>query len=564
MKKYIGLFCAAVTLSASICTVNGQDEKFSFTNAAGTNIMEIKTSLGELAAPQNVTVTVYDSDGAVNFAYVLTAGLDGKAEISYINDGKSGDYTCYFGVRGESEPTVLKVEDFKGSEFWTAYIADANQYAKSGNAVELIKHITDNDKIINLNLDFYNSLADKTAVEKIILRDYKEYKQLKDIKGVFGGSVYVAMLNAEPSKDVLEKILADNEKTAYLDINANIPVGENSAVLNELSQETRNGILSEICKTAYSSPSELTEAFVEKTLFCGIKAAKNYDEVKRLLTAYGNAGKISVSIGTNVVNETAAFKEMQGKSYGSYKDVENAYKNIVNAKNSATHGSNSGGGGGGGSYTVTVKQNVPSENNDKPVTEIKQETVHSGKMYFNDIEDSKWALQAINYLYENNIINGNDNGGFEPSRDVMRQEFVKMLVLYRNIEVGSSETPFSDVDQNQWYAPYIAAAYKNKVFFGYDDTTFGVNHGITRQEAVTAVYRLMVAAGCDVAPEEGFTFKDDSAIDEWAKTAVYALRNAGIISGRTKEIFSPKEQMTRAEAAVLIYNTREYFTEKAE
>ena len=48
-------------------------------------------------------------------------------------------------------------------------------------------------------------------------------------------------------------------------------------------------------------------------------------------------------------------------------------------------------------------------------------------------------------------------------------------------------------------------------------------------------------------------FADDGKIAPYAKEAVYALRDAGIINGVSDTEFAPKKNATRAEAAVMLY-----------
>ena len=112
--------------------------------------------------------------------------------------------------------------------------------------------------------------------------------------------------------------------------------------------------------------------------------------------------------------------------------------------------------------------------------------------------------------------------------------------------------PFSDVDSGSWYAGYIAAAYRTGLLRGYEDHTFVPDGKITRQEAAVAIERLVSTRGHE--PEErDFIFQDDSQIEEWAKSSVYALYSKGIITGRTASVFAPAETLTRAESAVLLY-----------
>ena len=48
-------------------------------------------------------------------------------------------------------------------------------------------------------------------------------------------------------------------------------------------------------------------------------------------------------------------------------------------------------------------------------------------------------------------------------------------------------------------------------------------------------------------------FADSSAIDPYASEAVKLLKNSGILSGDNNNMFNPKQNATRAEAAKIIY-----------
>ena len=54
-------------------------------------------------------------------------------------------------------------------------------------------------------------------------------------------------------------------------------------------------------------------------------------------------------------------------------------------------------------------------------------------------------------------------------------------------------------------------------------------------------------------------FADDANVAEWAKEAVYYLKNANIMNGRSDDEFRPYEALTRVEAAVLCDKVYKYF-----
>lgn len=62
--------------------------------------------------------------------------------------------------------------------------------------------------------------------------------------------------------------------------------------------------------------------------------------------------------------------------------------------------------------------------------------------------------------------------------------------------------------------------------------------------------------GADVESEAParIVFADDGDIPEWAKGAVYAVRQSGLVQGRDGNRFAPESTATRAEAITIIIN----------
>jgi hypothetical protein len=50
------------------------------------------------------------------------------------------------------------------------------------------------------------------------------------------------------------------------------------------------------------------------------------------------------------------------------------------------------------------------------------------------------------------------------------------------------------------------------------------------------------------------TFSDESSISEWAALAVSNMQQAGLLTGKTGNIFDPQGLTTRAEAATVLSN----------
>ena len=143
---------------------------------------------------------------------------------------------------------------------------------------------------------------------------------------------------------------------------------------------------------------------------------------------------------------------------------------------------------------------------------------------------------------------------FQPSRNVTRAEFVKMLVrsLSCRYTYLGKDTPFPDVDKNIWYAEYIKFAVENKWINGYKDGTFRPNAPITRDEAAKILTR---AIQLDTQNSNTTTsFSDVPASSEFIPY-IETLKSHGIMKGRNSNTFAPKEFIPRTETSRMIYRT---------
>lgn len=169
---------------------------------------------------------------------------------------------------------------------------------------------------------------------------------------------------------------------------------------------------------------------------------------------------------------------------------------------------------------------------------------------FDDIDTVEWAREAIKVLKDKGIVSGVGGGKFEPNRAVKREEFIKILLAALDIEVGDADSGFSDVDNNEWYAPYIARASELGITSGMGDGSFGVGTPITREQCCTFICRACAGRSFEGKKK---AFNDADEISEYAKEYVESLSRAGIIVGDENGKFNPTDNLTRAQAAVMIY-----------
>ena len=81
---------------------------------------------------------------------------------------------------------------------------------------------------------------------------------------------------------------------------------------------------------------------------------------------------------------------------------------------------------------------------------------------FPDIKDN-WYLPYIKYAVAYNIMEGYEDGTFHPDSPMTRAEFSKVLLTAKDIRPKREETPFEDVNQNDWFSRYVSYLFKKGI-----------------------------------------------------------------------------------------------------
>lgn len=252
-------------------------------------------------------------------------------------------------------------------------------------------------------------------------------------------------------------------------------------------------------------------------------------------------------------DKTSLAKSLFEKHFASTDEFLTKYKDSTK-ENSASFGGKpqGGGGGGGGGLKGDLIQygNVAFPLEKDNVIDIKVSEP------FSDVDSVPWANEAIEALRARGILNGDGEGKFNPSRYVLREEFIKMLLLtmFESVE-EYDECVFEDVDKNAWYYPYVAYAVKNKIATGYSEKQFGTGQYILREEMAVFINRALNSGGWKTEMlKESFSVKDLNEISPYAVEGVENLYKAEIVNGKYKDAFAPKDRATRAETAQILYN----------
>lgn len=163
------------------------------------------------------------------------------------------------------------------------------------------------------------------------------------------------------------------------------------------------------------------------------------------------------------------------------------------------------------------------------------------KLPFRDVYESDWYYDAVEYVYENGLMNGTGKYTFSPLDDTTRGMIV--TILYRQ-----SGSPKVSSDGKTWWSDARVWAME-----------YGVSNGtnmegkITREQLAAMLYRYAKLQGCDVSARGNLNkFTDAAQVSDWATEAVQWAVGEGILGGRTNGTLDPKGLATRAEVAAML------------
>lgn len=318
--------------------------------------------------------------------------------------------------------------------------------------------------------------------------------------------------------------------------------GKNS-VSAEYTTSWRQNMTARLNGASFKDLDEFYDKVTAAMLFAVIKAPDGTPMVKDVLNDFGTYLKGSVSdfdISKEITDKACASIADEHKDYTGFDyklivdDIREYNKNNVYDEDDSSSG---------GNRVSSVGVSTGVANTYTP----------SVKKEFSDIQNHEWAKEAINALREKGIISGKSEEIFAPDDNVLREEFVKMIVIAANLSAGERSMSFSDVSSDAWFNEYIVKAYSTGIVNGIDENTFGVGMNVTRQDMCVIIANVLKAKGVAVDESTELSFADGSSIADYAKSSVAMLTKLGLINGYEDGTFRPEGFATRAETAKIIY-----------
>lgn len=511
------------------------------------NTVKITGSVGEKNVPVGIQVfsgdkTIADLDSVGKDEYIgiiiyqgesVTDG-DGNYEFTFDINTRSGEYTAYTGTGyTDSEP-----EEF-------VFISSGDYYdtavkVNTATKEEIEKMLSENTYELGINDEILESI-DESGLASVL------YETLKDTKydpedreaswKIMDRVLFVQRLNEGKISSVYD---AGSELNAFDDTAVKDWYGK-----DYVTQELKSNLTQRLSGKAIESYEAYKELLVDSFILATVNYPNGISNVKNIMTAFEE--RIGIDAGDA---DSSVWRTLAGGDFENLKALKDEFDDL---KDNDDSGSSSGSGsskssGSAGGYKSISSVELPTQNTQNVSGQKISDSI------FDDIDGVEWAKEAITALAERQIINGVGDYKFSPDTNITREQFCKIVINAFVPDSEEKEISFSDVDDSEWYASFVKKAYAGGIVNGMGDNRFGTGLSITRQDMCVMIYNAAKAAGLNLEAGEKQIFADDGAIADYAKDAVYALRNSGAVSGVDADTFSPSEYATRAQAAKIIYS----------
>ncbi len=419
------------------------------------------------------------------------------------------------------------------------------------NCASLKEAILSNDVTELNDAAFYgcSSLEKVKLSEKLTkLGDLISEDAEEDVKGVFSGCTSLKEIVIPKGVNTIGKNTfngCENLRRVIIETSSLKKVGANA--FNDVSPEAVFVVKNNAAKDELISGGNISKDKIIVT-----------DELKSILDKAENAKKSNYTTDKykTLVNEINNAKNILSKlDTVTPKEFNNAVDSLTTAFNDKKNDNNSG--SRGGSYTLdNITGENKNNNNNKPSTE-EPNNAYDPKDASNYVDIiNHYAYTYVKDAIEKGLIKGDTATAFNPDRALSRQEAVYMLYMLDGADY-SGNSVFTDVYNNNPYADAIMWAYENGIVSGIGDGLFAPTANVTREQMAAFIYRYSTFKGIDASDRAAVTgFNDYSSISEYAIDNISWAVAKGIYKGRTDNTIAPKDNITKAEAAITAQNIK--------
>lgn len=495
------------------------------------------------------SVEVADTDGSVSSVSVLfdnvaqtvtrTSNTDTYTfTLSQVTPGSHTLKVIATDDAGESKESTVTFQAYPYKIAFDAITAPGNT---TSDILAALGTYSNEYELFGMDMDSFNALTSNTAKEHV---------------AAFLAPYLPGLTYTQDGKDSM------SDAFALALVLSNIRMaGSDTALLDSIISQNGNDLgLSVIRQGIYSSLEDLKapacQYILDNNSFTDLAGFHNLFIDAQLLTAsrlgtYRQIDSMIAEYGAEIGIDVQAYRSLNNRRYdiakalvGSSCASRGAFVTVYGDKYDEVAATITG---------DTTEDGQYGSVNLYPLPEMDDATADDiwTKPLFDDLSRSHWAYDAISVLYEKDIMVGDGAGNVHPDAYILRQEFTVMTVKLFDLPSKESEISFSDVNVTDWYNSAVETAAAHGLIYGYEDGSFGIGKVVLRQDAAVIIYRTLKGLGLIEEDVDSSNFRDEYAIDEYAKVAVCTLQDLGILSGDEHSKFNPKKQITRSETAAM-------------
>lgn len=485
-------------------------------------------------------------------------GLQGFGQLKLDNTGKA---SFYIRIKGETGNYKIVISNIKlGQKSYTVeYVnncyVEFNDIKRTGSAEQMTDFL--NDSGVSFGFDSYVfGMLEEEEQKKIV----NAFMKAPDMSSVDEMKEFTKDLDIV---SILFRTVSDSDKLIeYIRTSTgkhNCPLNEkiSEVFLNKISKDNQKEIVKKLMGQSITDEQKVIFEF--EVLKKRVQGLIYFADMEEIILDKNNIWGFAWSDINRYANsdKPQVQKEMMDAidSVLSIEAYRTRFSEVVNTNSNEPAKSDNSQTVITGTQKVTKTYKInansmPKKEHDVPENNSSENASIKG---FTDIDKYDWAKEAINALADNYIVNGITATTYEPGRPIKREEFVKMITAGLRLTGAEAVVTLSDVRQEDWFYSVIGAAERARLITGDGDGNFGVGQYITRQDAAVIAVRAAEYKGVALKKDKNMKFADEAEIASYAKNAVYELADAGIVNGVSEDNFAPQNNITRAEAAKLLY-----------
>lgn len=169
-----------------------------------------------------------------------------------------------------------------------------------------------------------------------------------------------------------------------------------------------------------------------------------------------------------------------------------------------------------------------------------------------------WAEKTLQQFIDNGWIQG-DEGGIRPDSTITRAEMATVVGAVEEYTEEADVSGYKDVAKTDWFYKQVAKIVKANVMVGVGNNKWAPQGDVTREQAAVIMCKLndvsvdTKANAADIRAQlSKLGYTDANAVSDWAAPYILAAVQNGYMSGYPDHTLRSGNNITRAEAIVML------------